>query len=181
MHGLVSLLDKKHTRKTEFLWEMLQEKCGYGGIESAPYPHFSWLIAQDFDWSTLEESMKEIAAETRPFTVRTNGLGIFSGFYPVIYIPLVRTKAMSALHQKIWERTQEIGTNIVSYYTPQNWVPHITLAYEGITQENISCAMQELIFHNFKWEFEVNNIGFIHQNDKTTEEILSEFKFKRET
>ena len=178
MHGLVSLLDEKHTQKTKEIWQTLKEKCRFGGIDSTPFPHFSWLIAEDFNWPALKKCMEEIAAETHPFTVQTNGLGIFSGYLPVIYIPLVRTEALSKLHRLIWESTQEIRTNIVSYYAPENWTPHITLAYEDIKRGNISCAMQKLAFQNFKWKFEVDNLSFIQQEDDVIGQMQSKFKFK---
>ena len=54
MHGLVSLLDPEHYQQVENLWNELEEECGLEGIKVTPYPHFSWLIAEDFDWESFE-------------------------------------------------------------------------------------------------------------------------------
>lgn len=157
---------------------MLEEECGLVGIKVTPFPHFSWLIARDFDYSTLEISLEKIAGETRPFTVRATGIGVFSGPSPVIFIPITRTQKLNELHQRVWDAIQLHGEEISPYYSPSNWVPHITLAQVDITQENISCAMQKLTFQSYSWEVDVDNISFIHQNDGATGQMQYEFKFK---
>ena len=42
MHGLVSLLDNKHCKKVEDIWEKLEKKHQLHGIAVTPFPHFSW-------------------------------------------------------------------------------------------------------------------------------------------
>jgi 2'-5' RNA ligase len=178
MHGLVSLLEEKYYKEVESIWQMLEGKCGLSGIKATPFPHFSWLIASDFDWEALETVLEEIAQKTRPFIVNTSGIGIFSGASPVIFIPIIRTQELNILHQHIWEAIQPCGEGISPYYSPKNWVPHITLAQTDLTQENISCAMQKLAFQNFNWEIKVDNISFIQQDNEMTGQQQHQYKFQ---
>ncbi|MBN2501457.1 MAG: 2'-5' RNA ligase family protein [Anaerolineales bacterium] len=163
MHGLVSLLDQEHTATVEHLWMELELQCGLTGIKVTPFPHFSWLIAEDFDWDELAEVMAEIAAETKPFTVRTTGLALFTGEQPVVYIPVVCDSGLSALHERIWAQVASVGMEISSLYSPQTWMPHISLAYVDVTRKNIDCVMQYLAFHSYDWQIEINNITVIHE------------------
>ena len=178
MHGLVSLLDSKYHQQVEAIWQLLEDKCGLTGIRVTPFPHFSWLIASDFNWPALENTLREIASRTNPFTVRAAGLGMFSGFRPVIFIPLVRTAELSAFHRQVWESIQPHGIDLSPLYNPDNWMPHITLAYEDVTPENIPCVMQNLAFQTYNWEIRVDNISFIHQPDNQGGEIRYHYEFK---
>ena len=86
---------------------------------------------------------------------------MFSGVKPVIFIPLVKSPQLIEFHQKIWQRLESCGTGISPYYNPENWLPHISLAYSDVTQENIGQVMESLAFRTFNWTFEVNNFVYI--------------------
>ena len=178
MHGLVSLLDQKHYRLVESLWQLLEVKCGLVGVNVTPFPHFSWLVASDFDWLALETTLQEITSQVKPFTAHTTGLGYFSGPSPVIFIPVIRTAELSALHRDIWENIQPFGIDISPLYAPEKWVPHITLAITDVTQSNIACAMQNLAFQTYNWEIHINNISFIHEPDTHIGQVRYNFELK---
>lgn len=177
MHGLVSLLPADYYAKVEELWQMLEDEFDLTGIQATPFPHFSWLIGEDFDWDELENTLREIAKETQPITVNTTGVGIFSGASPVVFIPVVRTNELNILHQRIWNAIQPIGKTLSPHYAPKHWMPHITLAYQDVTPKKLNYAIQKLAFQSFTWEFEVNNISFIRKSDDEDNEIYYQFNF----
>ena len=178
--GLVCLLPKDYETCVQKLWQELGDECGIEGIDAAPLPHFSWLLAEGFEWNALKKRLANLTRNLRPITVTTNGIGIFSGTSPIIFIPLVRTDALNVLHKRIWEAVQPIGIELSPYYAPQRWVPHITLAYEGVTPRKLNCAMQKLAFQNSDGEFKVDNISFIYDGDEETGEINYRFNFLAE-
>jgi len=178
MHGLVSILDSKHHKLVESLWQLLEEECGLTGVKVTPFPHFSWLIASDFDWPALENALREIASQNNPFTVYTAGLGLFSGPNPVVFIPVVRTAELSTFHQRVWETIQPLGSEISPLYGPTSWVPNITLAYADVTPLNIPCVMQTLAFQTYSWEIRVDNISFINEPDGHVGQIRYKFELK---
>ena len=165
MHGIVTLLDGKCDARVKEIWGRLEEACGYTGIKAVPFPHFSWLIAPDFKWEMAERVMKEIATQTKPFSVKTTGVALFTKEQPTIYIPIVRTRALSIFHEEVWEKMQGIGIDLSPLYSPENWMPHITLVYNDATRENINCAMQVLAFQEFNWEIRVDNLTMASQNE----------------
>jgi 2'-5' RNA ligase len=181
MHGLVSFLDKEHYQRVESLWQMLEDECGLTDVKVTPFPHFSWLIASDFDWSALEATLEELTSNTRPFKVQTTGLGFFTDPIPVIFIPVIRTIELSIFHRQIWERIKSLAIDISQFYAPDRWVPHITLAYSDVTPENSPCAMQKLAFQNYNWEISVDNISFIHESDDHTGQVRYRFELKGDT
>jgi len=66
MHGLVSLLNAEYSAKVEVLWQELEDDCGLTGIHVTPLAHYSWQIAEDYDWAKLEPLLAKLAAVIKP-------------------------------------------------------------------------------------------------------------------
>jgi 2'-5' RNA ligase len=171
MAGLVSLLDKTHFTRVTERWQELDDDCGLKDISMTPLPHFSWHVAEDYDWPALGAAMQEIAAAFQPFTVWASGLGLFTDKSPVVYIPIVRTKALSEYHQTIWDRLTPLSTKPSAYYGPSSWIPHITLAYGDVDANNLPCLMNKLAFSPIFWEINIDNLTMIHAAENIPAQI----------
>lgn len=171
MHGLASLLPQPYYAQVEALWQEMEEQHGLTGIRVTPYPHFSWQIAQDYDPEKLERSLQRIADRTPPFTVRTTGLGLFSGLHPVLFIPVIKDAGLVRLHEIIWQELQDAAQGLSPYYSPSAWVPHISLAYEDLTPTNIGPILQSLLPRPFNWEMTIDNLAFIYEPDGEIGEV----------
>jgi hypothetical protein len=112
MYAIVSLLDEHHYNRIENLWHDLEVECGLSGVTLTPLPHFSWHIANEYDYRRLEASLQELAANTQPFSVRTTGLGLFTGASPVLFIPIVKDSTLAVgsynHHQDFFGRALDI-------------------------------------------------------------------------
>ena len=163
MHGLVSLLPEPFYKQVEQIWQTLESAAGLNGIRVTPYPHFSWQIAEDYDLERLKPILERIASQTQPFAVHTSGIGLFSGERPVIYIALVKTLELMRFHSMVWEKALETSSMASPYYSPGNWVPHISLAYGDVTIENLGQTMKILAFQSYAWEMQIDNFAFIYE------------------
>jgi 2'-5' RNA ligase len=148
------------------------------GVMVTPFPHFSWLIAEDFDWVGLETVLKEITAEIHPFSVQTTGLSIFTGENPVVTIPLVRSGELSRIHKMIWDRVAPLGTDVSPLYDPSSWMPHITIGFGDVTRETLPCLLELLSARIFNWEIDIDNISIGFQSPGTTAVISNRYEFK---
>lgn len=161
MHGLVSLLPEPYYERVMKIWHELETRFGLKGIQVTPYPHFSWQIGEDYSQDLLAEAAQEVSAITPQLNITTAGLGLFTGEKPVLYIAVVKTPALSAAHRNIWERFQRVTDGASPYYSPEFWMPHISLAYEDLTPGNIGPVMQWLAFQDFHWKMKIDNISYI--------------------
>ncbi len=177
MDGIVSLLPQPFYKQVEEIWNELEEKFGLTGIRITPYPHFSWEIADHYDQAGLELVLKTIAERTKPFTVNSTGLGIFSGEHPVIFIPVIKSPELSAFHQQVWKALLSTGQGISELYAPRSWVPHISLAYLDVTPQNMGEIMEILAFRTYNWQFQVNNFVHIYEPDGCVGEIKYQVQF----
>ena len=177
MPGLVSTLDQTHHTLVEEIWQELETDCGLKGINVTPLPHFSWQIAEDYEWDALNNALQEITEATQHFMVQTTGLALFTAESPAVYIPIVRTKELSKIHEMIWDLLAPISTNTSLLYSPSFWMPHITLAYGDVVSEKLDCLMDKLAFRPIYWEIEIDNLTLIQEVESTLEQTQYLFKF----
>ncbi len=178
MHGLVSLLDETHYKIVEDIWNELETEFGLRGIRVTPYPHFSWQVAADYEWNLVAEQMKEISENTSPFIVKTSGLGIFSGESPIIFIAVMKDMNLMKQHSRIFNAIESVAIDIVPYYHPNIWVPHISLAYSDVTENNIGSIMKCLAFRNYNWKIEIDNIALIYEPTNSIGQLKYKYKFR---
>ena len=167
MQGVVTLLDDQQYGRVQTIWEDLCQKFDVRGMYVTSYPHFSYQVAESYDDASCEEYLKQVAARTRPFRIRTAGLGIFTVANPILYVPIVRAPQLSELHQQIWDNIkQEVPGAVAHYYQPELWVPHITLAQGDIDQDKLAEIVRRLSARNFHWEITVNNLTMIYDTGR---------------
>ncbi len=142
MHAVVSLLDKKSSRAVRSLSKELEKTLGV----QAPDPHISYQGATDYNFVKLENNLRRFARRSHRFRVHAGGVGLFSGFTPTLYIPVVRTPA--------------------PYYKIEFWVPHITLARD-IDYRKISKVISLLSRKELDLDIIVDNLAVIFYNGVT--------------
>jgi 2'-5' RNA ligase len=177
MQGVVSLLDDRHYSRVEAIWEELGQKFDVRGMYVTPYPHFSFQVAEQYDEEACESYLRELAARTTPFRVKTAGLGIFTVANPILYVPVIRSTRLSELHREIWSGVkQTVPGAVAHYYHPDEWAAHITLAQGDIDADKLAEIVRVLSRRNFHWEFTVNNLTLIYDTGKQ-QGIRSRFNF----
>ncbi len=178
MDGLVSILPEPYYQQVQSIWDNLEDKFKLSGIRVTPYPHFSWQIAESYDQPWLEQEIRRLAAEEHRFSIRTSGLGIFSGPQPVIYIPVVKNQALIEFHARVWALAAPtaLDASPSPYYDPDHWMPHISLAYTDVDIHNIASIMTHLAFTTYDWEMEIDNLTFIAEPTGTIGQL--KFKYK---
>jgi len=180
MHGVVSLLDPTHHTKVEDIWSRLEAHCGLTGVRVTPIPHFSWQVTMDYDFDLLQSAMEKLASELVPFSVRTAGLGIFTGKSDIVlYIPLVKDEMLFKLHQIIWKAATPYTTQPIAYYAPDNWMPHITIGHGDVDENGLACATRLLARENFNWEILVDNLLLVYQNEGETGVEMAQYYLGR--
>ncbi len=161
MEGIVSLLDDAHYKLTEQLWAELAQQFGVNGVTVTPYPHFSYHVAPGYaPDEAVDAALAELARATTPFTVSTSGLGLFTGASPVLYVPVVRTAALSKFHQRVWEALEGLCFDPLAYYQSEHWLPHITIGFGDLRPDKLAAIVPFLSQHDFSWAMTIDNLAF---------------------
>jgi 2'-5' RNA ligase len=147
----------------EEIWQNLERECGLERTAEVVFPHFSWHVAEEYDRPRLEETLWEIARTTRPFPLRTAGLGMFTGPRPAVYVPVVKTRRLMDLHSMIWDMLEQKASRISRLYAPGRWIPHISLARGNPAGGNMAGVLGVLGSQTFDWEFDADNVSFLSE------------------
>lgn len=165
MDGIVTILDDKYYQFVSDIWQDLKQACNLQGNESLTVPHFSWHVAEAYpDESRLDVLLEEVSLNIKPFTVQTTGLGIFFQPRLVVYIPVIKTPLLIQVHQQLWDLLTDLSDEPTPYYSPELWVPHITLTYEEMSDARLACVIERLSDKPLEWEIQVNNLSLIGQS-----------------
>ena len=161
MQGIVSLLDDTHEALVHALWEELERRFGLRGVYLTPYPHFSYHVAREYAAARVRPVLRRLAAEGQACTVRTSGLGLFTGPSPVLYVPVVRSRALTEFQERVWEAVSPLAVEAVAYYEPDRWVPHITLGFGDVRGDLLAEVMRGWAERPFEWEFRIDSLAHI--------------------
>ena len=161
MQAVVSLLDDQHYLLAEALWRELEATFGLRGVYTTPYPHFSYHVARSYAPEPLWDRLSRLARNTPPFQVKASGLGIFTGRSPVLFIPVVRSPALTQFHQALCAELAACATGSVSYYLPDAWMPHITIGFADLSGDVLAEVVRQLAGRDFNWTITVDNLAYI--------------------
>ena len=164
MQAVVSLLDDHHTQLTEALWLELETQFGLRGVYTTPHPHFSYHVARSYDLDSLAPRLDRLIHATRPFQVRTTGLGVFTGKSPVLTIPVVRSPALTQFHQALWSELAACASGSLAYYGPEQWLPHITLGSGDIRKDLLAEAVRLFSERDFNWTITIDNLALVEED-----------------
>lgn len=177
MYGVVTLLDAEHLIRFSEVRDTLVRVCPGFRQQAAPLPHFSWHIAESYDLFGLQSMLSEFVRDARTFPAYCAGLGVFTGATPVIYIRLVKDDRLVQLQRRLFERILPLSKAPSSFYTPEAWVPHISLTTDIQDPDLLACAMRILAFRVYDWEIRVDHLTIGYQDDQRGAEILQKYAF----
>jgi 2'-5' RNA ligase len=178
MYAIISELDAVASVVVKDLWGRLRDACGLKAIYDLPTPHLTWFASEQLAMAAATEIIADLANRTPGLNTCVFGLGIFSGDRPVFYLPIVKSQAMIDLHDEIWARVGSVSQNANDYYAPAHWLPHITLAINDVTRDNLACALESVAFEPVELSVVAENLIIVTQEDDPDSMVMKQFQFK---
>jgi len=175
MYAIISEIDAQSSEKVNQIWQKLCEVCGLEAIYKIPTPHFTWLVAEELGIEQAKIKLSKIIQVSPQISTHTFGLGLFSGGRPIIYLPMVKTIEMIQLHQYFWDEIRPYCNDLNLYYSPEFWIPHITIALKDISRENLPCAINEIGFEKIELKISMTSFAIAEHGDEKMGTILERF------
>ena len=163
MLAITSLLSPPHVLRINAVIKSLEEKFGLDDVQATLDPHLTYQLAGVRKLSALKEALAEVAAETEPFPAFTTGLGVFPGERPVIYIPVLRSDALNALHRRILAATAPLCLRTDKFSGPDCWLPHISLALHDTTPDLLGPVLGYLNQETYNLKITIDNLAILRQ------------------
>ena len=164
MLAITSLLSQPHVQRINAVIKKLEEKFGLDDVQATLDPHLTYQLAGVRKLSSLKKALAKVAAASEPFPAYTTGLGVFPGERPVIYIPVLRSDALNALHHRIQEATAPLCLRTDKFSGPDCWLPHISLALHDTTPDLLGPVLAYLNQETYNLKLTIDNIAILRQD-----------------
>ena len=163
MLAITSLLSPPHVLHINSIIKQLEAKFGLDDVQATLDPHLTYQLAGVRKLSSLKKVLADVADATQPFPAFTTGLGVFPGAQPVIYIPVLRSDALNALHRRILAATAPLCLRTDKFSGPDCWLPHISLALHDTTPDLLGPVLNYLNQEAYNLRLTIDNITILRQ------------------
>jgi 2'-5' RNA ligase len=149
-------------------WQQLAGICNASGFSSEAIPHFSWQTAEKYRLPETHEKLAQLAREFKPFQITTSGLGVFANDHRILFIIIVKTRLLMEMHEHLWNELTPLAEECKQYYSPKNWIPHISLNLEKLSEDQFNCSFTELSRHTLQFDITVKRLGLLYKLPETS-------------
>jgi 2'-5' RNA ligase len=129
------------------------------------YAHFSWLVCEELDREKTISSLEEISSSITSFDVQSGGIGIFPGTIPAITYILARNEKLAQIQTLIWSTCSVNMEKVNVKYSPERWIPHITLLHYGLESREYCEFLETCIDSEVSFSVKVNNLAIIYKDE----------------
>lgn len=136
------------------------EDPALGAIYDPPFAHFTHQLAEEYDWDGLAPALADFARQQEPFEIQTTGLQVFAGADITTVVAVFRSEALVDYQKAVWQVISPFASgNVPAFYSPELWVPHVTIKRCGTHWQRFGNLMADLAQRSFAWTFTVNNVS----------------------
>lgn len=130
------------------LGKLTRTLSGIPGLATVPelgdVHHISLAIYDDPPLEQLVPVLEAFAGTVTPFEVRLANIGLFANTTNVMFLGVVVTEALLALHYRAHAALGAFRDACWAHYLPGAWVPHVSLALDA-TDEAAQAALAGLL------------------------------------
>lgn len=173
MPVIVCLFDEPTAERLRGLWESLANE--FSLCAPAPPPHLTLHAAQGYEMGRVERMVRSLTRSLPPFVTRGEGLGLFRGESLTLYLPVVRTPRLSLLHRNVFEEVRDHATAPEPYHHPDRWMPHVTLAQEGLTEEKLGEVVRYLARLDLSFELPIIALAAVVEGEGPQVALAEQF------
>lgn len=157
--GIVSNLEDQPYREVKKLWALFERKYSSRAIQAYSHPHFTYQIARTSDIKGLKFEFRKLAGQIGPFEIEVHGARHFRK--DVIYLAVRKTRELAGIHGQVHRVLETRCQDLLELYTPKNWIPHITLAMEDLTEDRFEEAWKEFEGSKIAFKQRVHNLCMV--------------------
>jgi 2'-5' RNA ligase len=176
--GIASLLTGDERDEVLRFWNLFETEYASIGVQSFDHPNLGFQGGSCSNIDSLKDDMSNLCDSISPFEVIVEGFGFFESPSKVVFLKVKKKDELIELHKKINNFLAKCCENLFEFYTPENWVPHITLAMDDLSETG---------FNNFKerhkdnlpsFKQTISNLALVEFKNNGRVELLSTYEIK---
>lgn len=177
INGIITKLPDFFQEEVTKIWNDFHQFFGISRIKTTSFPHLTWAIAKESDEKLVDEKLNIIRKNTFPFVLSTNGIGIFTGKRPAVYIQIKPSVQILKFQKELHETFSDHSDGLKKFYVPERWIPHISLAIEDIDSSNIGKVMEYLLPNTFKHDLRIETISLVRKEKGQNMALVQDYWF----
>ncbi|PEY34656.1 hypothetical protein CN354_17170 [Bacillus cereus] len=178
MYAVIATFDKKFSKHVKEIREGLTDIVHNGDLE----PHITLADYHTLDLKTYRAKLERFTENIGCFPVSFSSVGTFPTNGTIFLAPTV-TKGLLEVHHSFHNHFKDFQDQPHSYYVPEKWVPHCTIA-NRLEREQFVRVM-EFVYKEFRVQTAVvESLKLIRVNyengNSVSCSIVAEYNLKRE-
>lgn len=166
MYAIISELDSASDLAIEAIKKEIMSECMLENPKMRFPLHLSWQGADTYRLGEVENLVQLIARMSAPIEITPDGVGVFTGEYPVLYLTVARSPVLSALNQTLWEALFPLAEGMNPSFSPETWVPHISLVYgDSKSIDAMTCVLQKMIPMQLDLKIKIDELSLVFDRD----------------
>lgn len=151
----------------------LQQRFGIDFIlNGAAAPHIMLSSGRCGDAGAVVESLRSALADTGPFDLTADGLGIFVRETPVVHVRWRATDELAALQRACASTLARSCQEQGAYTSPVEWQAKATLAFNDISYVQLSDVLEVLRTFDFTQVMRVEHVA-VHRIETARDSVLA--------
>jgi len=157
--GILSILENKPYNDVKKIWKIFETKYNSVGVQVFNHPSVTFQGGKVKNIKQLKKDFQKVISKIKPFEIEVNGYGHFNK--KVIYLKVKKTNDLIKLNKLINQFSVIYCKDLFKYYTPKKWIPHITLAMDDLTEDNLEKAWNELSKNKVRFKQKLHNLCIV--------------------
>ncbi|OGD59433.1 hypothetical protein A3K78_07465 [Candidatus Bathyarchaeota archaeon RBG_13_52_12] len=171
--GILSVIEDQPYKEVMRLWKLFEKQYNSIGVQIFNHPNLTFQGGEVKDIKVLTRDFRDLAAEIEPFKIEVDGFGRFDK--RVIYIRVMKSREIARINEAVDQLLRSSGVAVFEEYTPEHWIPHITVAMDDLVGSEFDKAWSSLSGVKFGFEQKLHNICLVKRHSSGKIKILKKF------
>lgn len=172
--GILSILENKPYKEVKKLWKLFEKKYNSTGVRTFNHPNVTFQGGKTYNIKQLKNDFNGIISKIKPYEINVSEIGHFNK--EVVYLKVKNSNNLLKINRLINKFLKNYCKELFEYCIPKNWVPHITLAMDDLTNENFEKAWHELNNINIEFKQTLHNICIVRLYPDRKIRIVKKFE-----
>lgn len=161
-HGVCSVLTGEAYAGAMALWDHLEYRHGLREVRAAIHPHVSYIVGECGQPDALGARLAEVAPAIAPISLEIDGVDVFEGPPPVVFLRVVKSPALLDIHSRLLDATRAFWDRVWPHYVATGWCPHVTLALRDLAPEHLAAVLADLRDHMTRFTTQLDSLDLVH-------------------
>jgi 2'-5' RNA ligase len=176
--GIASLLTGVERDEVLRFWDVFEKDYNSIGVRSFDHPNLGFQGGGSSNIDILKAELVNLCNNITPFEVIVDGFGYFEAPSKVVYLQVRKTNQLIEIHKEINRFLSKNCISTFQLYTPEYWVPHITLAMDDLSETSFDTFKNKQKNYSLTFNQKISNLALVEFKDNGVVELLQSYEIK---